>query len=57
VRKPTAWLRPTGENEGCGRDGSWNDGKLRIIQWDGRERPEIYTVDDMRPISKARQQK
>jgi hypothetical protein len=27
------------------------------IQWDGRETPEIYTVDDMRPISKATQQK
>jgi hypothetical protein len=27
------------------------------IQWDGRERPEIYTVDDMRPITKARQRK
>jgi hypothetical protein len=27
------------------------------IQWDGRETPEIYTVDDMRPINKATQQK
>jgi hypothetical protein len=27
------------------------------IQWDGRETPEIYTVDDMRPISRARAQK
>jgi hypothetical protein len=27
------------------------------IQWDGRATPEIYTVDDMRPISKATQQK
>jgi hypothetical protein len=27
------------------------------IQWDGRETPEIYTVDDMRPIRKATQQK
>jgi hypothetical protein len=27
------------------------------IQWDGRETPEIYMVDDMRPISKATQQK
>jgi hypothetical protein len=27
------------------------------IQWDGRATPEIYTVDDMRPISKAMQQK
>jgi hypothetical protein len=26
------------------------------IQWDGRETPEIYMVDDMRPISKARGQ-
>jgi hypothetical protein len=27
------------------------------IQWDGRATPEIYTADDMRPISKARRQK
>jgi hypothetical protein len=27
------------------------------IQWNGRATPEIYTVDDMRPISKAMQQK
>jgi hypothetical protein len=27
------------------------------IQWDGRATPEIYTVEDMRPIRKATQQK
>ena len=24
------------------------------IQWDGRDTPEIYMVDDMRPINKVR---
>jgi hypothetical protein len=27
------------------------------IQWDGREKPEIYTVDDMRHISRVERKK
>jgi len=44
VRKPT--VGRAGDNEGTNRDSDRTVGT-----------PEIYTVDDMRPISKARQQK